>query len=220
MAQRFYGGVQMKLSRMLLVGALVAMALPLLAAVAKADGLPPGDPQFKAGGDAPIPGEVAAPLFQENFVISCSSGTCPGSGDVPTGNDPCGLTEGGYSNSSPSCFFVNDIEINGNPEAINFFQFEIAGIPPGEEGVNCALLNDTVLTGCQVISDGDGGSLVQFTGLIPYGTAFLLDLEGFTGGVTSAAYANVAEPGTLPMLGLGLVSLLALTRKRIFQQAQ
>lgn len=209
----------MRFSRVLLVATLAVMS----AAIAKADGLPPvppGDPIFRAGGDAPILGEVAAPLFESNFVISCASGTCPGPGDVPTGTNPCGLTEGDYSNTSPSCFFVNNIEINGNPEAINMFSFEIAGVPPGDEGVNCALLNEQILTGCSVVSDGAGGSLVTFSGLIPYGTPFLLDLEGFDGGVTSAAYANVPEPGTLPMLGLGLVGLLAMTRRRIFQQAQ
>jgi hypothetical protein len=219
-AQGSYGGVQMKSSRLFLVGALVAMALAMFGGAAKADGLPPGDPLFKAGGDAPIPGEVAAPLIISNFILSCDSGTCPGSGDVPTGNDPCGISQMGLENTSPSCFFVNDIEINGHPEAINFFAFEIGGIPPGAEGVNCALLNEELLTGCSVVSDGAGGSLVTFTGSIPFGTAFLIDLEGFTGGVTSAGYANVPEPGTLPMLGLGLVGLLALTRKRIFQQAQ
>ncbi len=210
----------MKLNRLFLVGALVAMSLAMFGGAAKADGLPPGDPLFKAGGDAPIPGEVAAPLIISNFVLSCDTGTCPGSGDVPTGNDPCGINQMGLENTSPSCFFVNDIEINGHPEAINFFEFAIGGIPPGQEGVNCALLNDTLLTGCSVVSDGAGGSLVEFTGSIPYGTAFLIDLEGFPQNESFSGYANVPEPGTLPLLGLGLVGLLAFTRKRIFQQAQ
>lgn len=211
----------MKLSRLFIVGALVALSLPMLATVAKADGLPPGDPIVRTAGDPPLPGEVAAPIVTNLFSISCLSGTCPA--DPNDGSSPCGLAEGNFSFSSPSCYFQNEYEINGQGQVIDGLIFELPNVPLDsvDESI-CTIPNEPQLFGsCSAKSDGGNGTVVIFgDGTVQFGQAFFLDLEGFTGGLTTSAVANVPEPGTLPMLGLGLIALLGLTRKRIFQQAQ
>jgi len=103
----------MKLSRFFVIGALVALSLPMLAAVAKADGLPPGDPIYKTGGDPPLPGEEPESIISTNFTIACASGTCPA--EPNDGSSPCELIQfGGASTQfSPSCFFQKDVATLG-----------------------------------------------------------------------------------------------------------
>jgi hypothetical protein len=214
----------MKLTRVFVAGALVALSLPMFAAVAKADGLPPGDPIVRTAGDPPLPGEVPEGIFTNNFTLSCPSGTCPGT-DVSSTPNPnwCGLSQLDFSESSPSCFFENDISTNGIPQVINELVFSLPGVPFGSVSEDiCTIPDQPVLFGtCTKVDDLAGGTIVTFTGgTIGFHQDFFLDFEGFDGGLVSPAYANVAEPGTLPMLGLGLIALLGLTRKRIFQQTQ
>ncbi len=214
----------MKLSRFFVVGALVALSLPMLATAAKADGLPPGDPIVRTAGDPPLQGEAPEGIFGSNFSITCASGTCPGT-DVSSTPNPnwCVLNQPGLTEMSPSCFFENDFSTNGQPQVIDALFFELPNVPLDsvDESI-CTIPNQPQLFGsCSAKSDGGDGTIVTFSdGTIAFHQDFFLDLEGFGGGLTSSVVANVPEPGTLPMLGLGLIALLGLTRKRIFQQAQ
>lgn len=211
----------MKLSRVFVAGALVALSLPMLAAVAKADGLPPGDPIYKTGGDPPLQGEQPESIISTEFTVACASGTCPA--EPNDGSSPCELIQfGGASTQlSPSCFFQNDVATLGVGQIINALIIDLPGIAPSATECGTIEGDPTLFGVCNVTSDGGTGTIVSFSdGTIAYGQDFFLDLEGFTGGISSAVYANVPEPGTLPMLGLGLVALVALSRKRIFQQAR
>ncbi len=213
----------MKLSRVFVAGVLVALSLPMLATVAKADGLPPGDPRVRTAGDPPPPGEVPEGIFGSSFTITCASGTCPDA--IPSATpspDWCGISQPGLDESSPSCFFENDFSINGKPQIINALIFDLPGI--SVEDASCGNIDaQPVLFSnpCTLKSDGGDGTIVTFSGgTIAFHQDFLLDFAGFTGGVSTPVYANVPEPGTLPLLGLGLFALLGLTRKQIFQRAE
>ena len=209
-----YGGVLMKLSSLFVAGTLVA-ALAFAVPVAKADGLPPGDPQIKAAGDDVI--GAPSPIFTTNFSITSPTGTSPvsnGSEENP-GSD-CFLSEGGFSFDTPTCQFVNVVVSDGVGMDIDALFFSLPSIAPSSVSCFTSIEGDTSDFGnCVVTSDGGGGSNVVFNdGLIPYGTVFTLAFGGFPAGFTSAVYANVPEPTTLPLLLIGFVALLGFGLKR------
>jgi len=208
----------MKLNRLFLVVLLLTMS----AAVAKADGVPPGDPKViekGPGSDAP------AGIVFSNFALSSATGDSPAT-------SPCKLIEpfpGGGSINSMNCQFQNDLtDPFSNGAAINELVLDLPGFPPNVPAllVTCEVGEGDVLgdfaPGCTVTSDNGGGSLVTFSGGtgIPYGNIFTLEFVGFTGGFTDATgYANVPEPASLLLLLVGFVALVGFGLKRAPQQA-
>jgi len=204
----------MKLSSLFVAGVLVA-ALAFAVPVAKADGLPPGDPQIKAAGDDVI--GAPSPVITTSFSITSPTGTSPisnGSDENP-GSD-CFLNEGGFSFDTPTCQFLNVVVEDGVGEDINALFFSLPTITPSS--VNCATSiegDSSDFGSCTVTSDGGGGSNVLFDdGMIPYNSVFTLAFAGFPAGFTSGVYANVPEPTTLPLLLVGFVALLGIGLKR------
>jgi hypothetical protein len=204
----------MKLSSLFVAGTLVA-ALACAVPLAKADGLPPGDPQIKAAGDDVI--GAPSTIITASFQIVSPTGTSPvsnGSDENP-GSD-CFLLESGLSFDTPTCQFRNELASDGVGFDINALFFSLPTIAPSS--VNCftAIEGDSSDFGnCVVTSDGGGGSNVLFDdGMIPYNTVFTLAFAGFPAGFTSGVYANVPEPATLPLLLVGFVALLGIGLKR------
>jgi hypothetical protein len=201
----------MKLSSLFLAGSLVA-ALAFAVPAVKADGVPPGDPIVKAAGagfDAP------AGIITTSFTISSPTGTSPLDPSDPN-SSACVLTQGPFVDNSPACQFQNDVTNSGNGIDINALIFEIPNFLPSAP-VNCSTSIDgdsPLFTGCTVASDGGTGSIITFTGDVPYGTIFTLGFVGFTGGVTTSVYANVPEPGVLMLLAIGFIALFGFGVKR------
>ena len=206
----------MKLSSLFVAGTLVAaLALAFAVPGAKADGLPPGDPQIKAAGDDVI--GAPSPVITTSFSILSPTGTSPvsnGSEENP-GSD-CFLLEGGLSFDTPTCQFLNVVVEDGVGMDINALFFSLPTIAPSSVNCSTSIEGDTSDFGnCVVSSDGGGGSNVVFDdGMIPYDTVFTLAFAGFPAGFTSAVYANVPEPTTLPLLLVGFVALLGVGLKR------
>jgi hypothetical protein len=204
----------MKLSSLFVAGTLVA-ALAFAVPMAKADGLPPGDPLIKAAGDDVY--GAPSPIVTTSFQILSPTGTSPitdGSGS------DCFLLEAGLSFDSPTCQFLNVVVVDGVGQDIDALFFNLPSIVPSS--VNCATSiegDSSDFGNCVVSSDGGGGSNVVFDdGLIPYDTVFTLAFEGFPAGFTSGVYANVPEPSTLPLLLVGFVALLGVgLKRRVFQ---
>jgi hypothetical protein len=195
----------MKLSSLFVAGTLIA-ALAFAVPVAKADGLPPGDPIIKAAGagiDAP------AGIVTTSFTISSSTGTSPET-------SPCLLNEGGLSISSPNCQFINVITNNGQPEFIDSLEFILPNVPLEDTSCATTIEGDvTIFTTCSRLSDGNGGSVIFFTGgNINYLDIFTLDFEGFPAGYTAGVVAQLPEPGSVLMLAIGLLGLLGLAFRR------
>ncbi|MGB9067584.1 MAG: PEP-CTERM sorting domain-containing protein [Candidatus Acidiferrales bacterium] len=204
----------MKLSSLFVAGTLVA-ALTFAVPLAKADGLPPGDPQIKAAGDDVI--GAPSTIITASFQIVSPTGTSPVSnGSEGNPGSDCFLVEYGISFDTPTCQFRNELSSDGVGFDINALFFSLPTIAPSS--VNCftSIEGDTSDFGnCVVTSDGGGGSNVLFDdGMIPYNTVFTLAFAGFPAGFTSGVYANVPEPTTLPLLLVGFVALLGIGLKR------
>jgi hypothetical protein len=207
----------MKLSSLFLVVALIAALVVMSAPVAKADGVPPGDPLVRQAG--PGTDDPTGIVFS-SFAISSSTGTSPGT-------SPCVVTEpfpNGGSIPSLNCQFANFITVNSVGQVINELLFDLPGYPPSTP-VTCSTVIGTDLSdfaNCSVTPDGGGGSFVAFTGGtgIAYMSVFSLEFDGFANGLADApAYANVPEPASLLLLLVGFVALVGFGLKRAPQQA-
>src|ERR1700733_4446838 len=199
----------MKLYRLVLSGVLVVIGAAFLASTARADGLPPGDPQIGVGGelrDDPVG------LITTSFTVSTTTGSAP----------PCEVTEGPYSTGSPDCQLWNVISDDGVGQFIDSVSFDVSTLPYTSTVVDtCTFaVADTVgnlFDSCGATPDGSGGTLFSFSGgtatdtlyggIIPYGTVFTVEFAGFTGPVSAAGSAQLPEPGTLPLLLIALVAL-------------
>ncbi len=190
----------MKLTRTLFLVCFVAV----FAAAAHADTALPKDPIIKTGGGDPVP----AGIIITSFTISSSTGTSPGT-------SPCVLDQNGIMTTSPSCFFENDITVNGTGLTIAQLIFDMPTIDPST--VTCGFLTGSPFSMCGVDSLPGGGTQVTFfDGSIPFHTDFTLDFEGFPAGQKFGGTASpVPEPGTLALLLGGLGALLTRCRQRV-----
>jgi hypothetical protein len=206
----------MKLASMFLAVAMVLALVVMLAPVAKADGVPPGDPQIGLGGaifDAPVG------IITTDFTVSPESGsTAP----------PCVVTQfGGASvQTSPQCQLLNAIQNDGVGEFIDSISFDVSSVPYDPSMDTCAFsVADTVgnlFDSCSVTPDGSGGTVYSFSGgtladtlyggIIPNGTVFSVTFTGISG--TAGVSAQLPEPGTFSLLLVALVGLIGIGLKR------
>jgi len=201
----------MKAVRVTMLGILI-LGLGL---VGRADQLPPNDPQIKTGGPlsassfsslaVPASAPAPTPIITLDFTIQSPSGTSPGT-------SPCILIEGGFTFTSPQCFFENDVNPSGVGDTVTELTFDALGISPST--VSCGELSGSPFSNCGVDAIA-GGTEVDFTdGSIPFHTDFTLSFDGFPKGFSLSASASAApEPGTMALLLAGLGSL-AIRRKR------
>ena len=206
----------MKLNRALWVMILAGLA-GLSATTAKAQ----GDPFINQAGDPPWNNEPLS-IITGNFSILSPSGTSPVT--LPNGS-PCVLMQGGLSEPTLECYFKNEIvDSLGNGLAVTDLIFDLPNI--SEDSVSCSVSigedpsDFGTCTPAVDESDSDSTTVTFSDGSIPYDTAFFLELGGFPADFTTSVIAVTPEPGTLPMFGMGLIALLGLTRKRIFQRVE
>ena len=81
----------------------LAAFLVFSTAVALADSIPPGDPVIRTGG-----GTGSVPIYWPTFTILTATG------NSPTDGTPCMLTKEDNPTPAPGCFFLNDIQTEGN----------------------------------------------------------------------------------------------------------
>jgi hypothetical protein len=215
----------MRLSRLILAGLFVALMTS--AVVAKADGLP--DPKVGFGGTDPAfaPASINTP----NFSISDSNGESPAidpNGNPIVGGSACVVTPpGGSFGTSSGCYFENDISEDGVGQSITSVVFDVAIAPGNDSCSNGFTLNNVAInalfSSCSTGSDGSGGTLFSFYGgdIAYKGDFFVaLDFPDSPNGILSSVNVTTPEPGTLALLGVGLLTLFGLGRKRLFGQAQ
>jgi hypothetical protein len=204
------------------------MVLPILAAVARADGLP--DPLVGIGGVDPgfAPQSINIPVF----TISDSNGVSPSedpNGNPIEGGSACVVTPPGEPfGVSDGCFFQNDITMNGTGQFIDALNFDVP-VPFGndtcpEGGFMIGTVTvPSIFSSCVAAPDGSGGTVFSFSGgIIPYQGDFFvsLDFPNNPDGVSGTATAQLPEPGTFSLLGIGLLALLGINRKRLVGLAE
>jgi len=189
--------------------------LMLGAAASYADDVPAGDPLVGIGGVDPA---APAGIITPDFTITSPSGSSPATSacvlSQPAGSATPIVT------TDPSCVFQNDITTDGVGNYIASLTIDFAGVSPST--VNCESVGVTIFADCGVSGDGSGGTLVSFTdGMISYQEQFEVALDGFAAGTVAAASAQLPEPGTVGLLGMGLVGvgLLGFIRRRSLRQA-
>jgi hypothetical protein len=210
----------MKPSRLFLAMALTTM-VATSAAVAKGDGLP--DPKIAVGKTDPDFAPVS--INTSNFIISDDTGTSPALGPdgvtVIDGGSACVATPpGGDNGITDECYFENDITKKGVGQTINEITFDIP-VPFGND--NCVTgdfdLAGTTITSifstCSAVDDGAGGTLFDFSGgQIKYKDDFFMSFQ-FPSAFSATTNAITPEPGTFAMLGIGLLALMGIGRKRL-----
>ena len=211
----------MKLSSLTIVGILIAALAVVATPIAKADSLPPGDPRIQVGG-AMI--DDPASIITTSFSLSSPSGTSPLDPANPN-SSACELMQGPFQTESPDCQFINGITVSGKGQVIDSLVFDLPTVAPNDPShlLTCGGISGTVtvFSDCSILPDGNGGSVVFFTGgTIPWNTIFTIGFDGFDPGTTTSATAQLPEPGTLLLLAIGLIALVGAGLKRSPARAQ
>jgi hypothetical protein len=160
-------------------------------------GQTPVDPKVIFEKDPGAPVSIVTP----DFTISSPTGDSPGT-------SACGLAQGSLMNTSPSCSFKDEINLNGVKYGITQLVFDIAITP--DELVTCGLINLADFSTCSVVTMDDGTlAVVTFSGgLIKYNTSFALSFDGFPPNTDFGGAASLTpEPNSLILMLTGAVLL-------------
>ena len=166
----------------------LAAFLVFSTAVALADSIPPGDPVIRTGG-----GTGSVPIYWPTFTILTATG------NSPTDGTPCMLTKEDNPTPAPGCFFLNDIQTEGNTIHKLIFVAETDFSGP----LTCAL------------STAQGGQSPWFTECIATGRA--VEFFGGPGIPFGGTFRSGSGASTLMLLSASSPLQKAMTLPRPFQ---